>query len=108
MSTRAVNVVQPHTLGIAVAKQRMLTMLNDAKNADPHIVAGDFSWNELAHTFHVALTAYGDPVTGCVQITETFVHVTTNDIAGPWIVVAIAVGRANGVIGSMLAEALKS
>jgi hypothetical protein len=107
MTTRAVNVVQSHSLGTAVAKQRMFTALNDAKNADPHIVVGDFDWRDSTHTFHVAATAYGDPVNGYVQITDTFVHVTTDDIAGPFVVVYLAVGRANYKIGSMLAEALK-
>lgn len=107
MSTRAVNVVQSHSLGIAIAKQRVLAALNDAKNTDPHIVAGDFDWRELNHTFHVALTAYGNPVTAYIQITDTFVHVSTDEIAGPWLIVAVAVGRANSRVSEMLSEALK-
>lgn len=107
MSALAVNVVQAHNLGTAVAKQRMLTMLNDSKNSDPRIVAGDCDWRELTHTFHVALTAYGAPVTAYIQITDTFVHVLTDEIAGPWLIVAIGVGRANGVVARMLADALK-
>ncbi len=107
MTTRAINVVQSHTLGIATAKERILSMLEKHKGEDPHIVAGDFSWHELSHTFTASLTAYGASVVASVQITDTFVHVTTNEIDGPWVVVAIAVGVANGRVGKMLAEALR-
>ena len=107
MTARSVNVVVPHTLGIAVAKDRVLTMLRDHQHDDPHIVSGDFAWNESEHRFTTQLTAYGAGVLASARISDTLVHVTTDEIAGFWLVVVIGVVRANTVLASMLTEALK-
>lgn len=107
MPYRSINVTQPHSLGIEVAKQRLRAMVDQRKDSNPHIVPGDFSWQQSTNTFTLDCTAFGTPVHTLIHIEADKVSVVSDTIDGVFAIVWFAVAEAEREIGNMLREALK-
>lgn len=101
----SIDVMVPHSLGIEGAKARLKALVDDTGAANPHIVPGDFAWNELTHTFTVAAVVYGEPATLTVKIDERWVHVTSDKHDG-WLA-RLGIVYAQGQIHAKLKEVLK-
>lgn len=83
MAIQSINVIQKHTLGVAVAKARLIALAQEEQKKqekNKRVTLKEIAWTEINNTATFTIDVMGVTVRGMVVITPDYVEISTENL----------------------------